>query len=97
MGAAPRGLCRYCGRAVVWVVTEAGARMPIDPMPTRAGNIVPITRHQGTRARVLTTEAQLDPAYADQQRYMPHAATCPKMPGQRRSHERSSSNEDGAS
>lgn len=72
-----RGLCRYCGRPVVWVRTEGGKTMPIDPMPNPAGNVVAQGAPDGgARARVLTTVMSNDPAYAGRDRFMPHAASC---------------------
>lgn len=32
--------CRSCGVEVVWVVTEAGKKMPVDAKPTEKGNLL---------------------------------------------------------
>lgn len=32
--------CRSCGAPVIWALTEAGKRIPVDPEPMAGGNIV---------------------------------------------------------
>lgn len=46
------GRCRGCGRPVMWVVTEKGRRMPLDPRPSEQGNVV-IDPEEDNVARVF--------------------------------------------
>lgn len=65
----------HCGRVVRWVVTEADRRLPIDPEPHPAGNIVPVVTEAGVRARVLGG-GQL-PVEPPAKAYRSHYVTCP--------------------
>lgn len=31
--------CRHCARPIVWALTDAGARMPVDPAPVAGGEL----------------------------------------------------------
>lgn len=86
--------CKYCGAPILWVRTTDGKTMPIDPDPTRYGNVVAEEGTDGPRARVLTTSMVTDPSYAGHRRYTPHFATCPKLPKGRHRAGGSSTDED---
>jgi hypothetical protein len=58
--------CTGCGAAIVWVVTEAGKRMPVDAKPEKRvvlDDVHPVG--EGPRARVVDT-------------YVSHFVTCPE-------------------
>lgn len=63
--------CHSCGAPIVWVHTEAGKRMPIDPEPVDGGNLI-LDRRDGPRVTVAT-EGNLPPCG-----YVSHFATCPQ-------------------
>jgi hypothetical protein len=64
-----------CGRLIMWVLTEGGKRMPVDPEPADDGNVVLARQDDGTvRARVLTGS---DPIVEGRLTYRPHHRTCP--------------------
>lgn len=75
----PASACRYCGRQIRWVETEAGRRMPINRDPDPAGNVVII----GGRARVLSVPDAMART-GTSGRFMPHHATCTGKPRSRR-------------
>lgn len=63
--------CRSCGAPIVWVITEAGKRMPIDREPHPDGNVIPSVDLDGkVRARVVT-------APFDGNAWRSHFVTCP--------------------
>lgn len=64
--------CRSCGAPVVWVRTEAGRPMPLDPEPTPTGNVI-YTDEADRRVKVVGTA---DDLFATD-RYVSHFATCP--------------------
>jgi hypothetical protein len=68
-------VCNRCGQAVVWTVTAAGARQPVDPAENLAGNVAVYADATGRyRSRAITRERPtLEHA---EWRAMPHAATC---------------------
>ena len=68
--------CGTCGAEITWAMTERGARMPLDPMPTPRGNVV--YNDDGT-VRILgaATSTALP-------RFLPHWATCPAPPPRRK-------------
>lgn len=65
--------CRDCQAPVRYVATPTGRRMCIDVDPTPTGNVVILDG----LARVLTAD-QLAQRNQPAQRWMPHAATCPR-------------------
>ncbi|MEU3600904.1 hypothetical protein ABZ714_19595 [Streptomyces sp. NPDC006798] len=67
--------CPRCGRPVLWTVTAAGRRLPVNPGPDPAGNAAVYTDATGrVRSRALTTLRPV-PEHAEW-RAMPHPATC---------------------
>lgn len=61
--------CRSCGAPIVWCVTPAGNRMPVDADPSPRGNLV----LEGELARVVPAPDLLD----RRPRHTSHFATCP--------------------
>lgn len=80
-----RGTCSSCGARVLWVVTRAGERMPLDPDPFVDGEVL-LERHgDETYALVSPVPAVnedqlqlLDDVPRDPRpRYRSHWRTCP--------------------
>lgn len=75
--------CRSCHAQIIWVVTEAGRKMPLDPEPTEAGKVIIRMgpHHEQAVAHVETAEetvARLKAAIpAARTAYIPHHASCP--------------------
>jgi hypothetical protein len=61
--------CRSCGAAIIWAVTETGKRMPVDAIPSDAGNIL--------LADGIAVIAKNDDTAADNELHTSHFATCP--------------------
>ncbi len=71
--------CRWCGADIFFAETEKGRRIPVDPKPTAAGNLV--LMHEGGRTLALS----FSPAsHAGRDRYISHFATCPHAGEHRR-------------
>lgn len=68
-----RTTCTACGAPLVWVVTVGGRRMPLDPDPHPAGNVVRVAGRTGPRARVLTGGEMP----AQETAWRAHFTTCP--------------------
>lgn len=63
--------CRQCGHSLLWIKTEAGKPIPLDPNPVEyGGNIV----LRDNVAHVLKKGEPTDP---DEPRYRAHFVTCP--------------------
>lgn len=63
--------CRSCGAPMRWVETSAGRRMPLDPDPSSAGNVV---IEADGKARVLPP---VEAARYTGEKFTSHFATCP--------------------
>ena len=66
--------CKACEAPIVWAVTKAGKRMPVDVTPTEDGNVLlfPMADRQ-----VLAIVFSLDEARAkSRERFKSHFATC---------------------
>ena len=69
--------CRSCGQKILWAITPANKRMPLDPTPVPDGNIVLVTRGEFL-SPLAVTGASGSP------RYKSHFATCPNAAQHRR-------------
>lgn len=80
LGRFDRARCRSCAAPIVWAVTTAHRRMPLDPTPDPAGNVVMTaaieTDDDGRLLPVVRVLHDGDTHYGD--RYRPHFATCPR-------------------
>lgn len=67
--------CSACLAPIRWEITEGDRRIPLDPTPDPAGNVIIVPgKRGGVRARVLTG-AQLP---AQGEAYRAHWVTCPE-------------------
>lgn len=69
------GACRTCGQPVRWVRTTRGRQMPLDPLPTIAGNV----RLRPSGSTVLAFVSGNQDLPLEQPAFRAHAATCPRM------------------
>lgn len=71
--------CRSCCAPVLWTITEAGERMPVDPDPVADGNLVLSVRLAGTDAEHLRSRAfaPLFDRHLQAHRFRSHFASCP--------------------
>jgi hypothetical protein len=77
--------CNTCLARILWTVTAAGRRMPVNADPDPAGNTAVHTDVTGRhKSRALTAERPT--LEGSEWRAMPHAATCtaPRPPAPRR-------------
>lgn len=76
--------CRSCHAEVVWAVTSAGKRMPVDPQPTDDGNMI-LTEDDPPQALVVPTgQAALFAVGTGAHRFTSHFVTCPDADQHRR-------------
>lgn len=75
--------CRDCGAPIVWALTEADRRMPVDFDPAEGGAVELYTEHfpdgspvEPGVARVRQIPAERHPSSPA---WWPHWATCPKI------------------
>jgi hypothetical protein len=78
-----RTICSSCKSPVWWAITTAGKRMPMDPAPTDAGNMIIIDRDQP--APIVKALRPREAVAPDVPRYVSHFATCPNSRAHRRS------------
>lgn len=71
--------CTGCGKEIEWALTlKNGRRIPLDPLPSLAGNLIGAERTAAGVLVVATIEPHTDPAAR-----VPHFATCTKKPKRR--------------
>lgn len=63
--------CRSCGAEIIWVTTENGKRMPLDPHPHPKGSVLVY----GEQAFVISAKGRAD---VREPLYLPHHMTCPQ-------------------
>jgi hypothetical protein len=68
----PSAPCRSCGARIVWAVTAAGRRMPLDPDPDAGGTIRVHLSEGGDLLAVIGGADDGRPLYRS------HFATCPQ-------------------
>ncbi len=74
--------CRTCQADVVWAVTAAGKRMPVDAEPVPEGNVALVELDGGqVHATVL---AEGEALLTDEPLYLSHFVTCPDADTHRR-------------
>jgi hypothetical protein len=71
--------CRSCGSSILWGVTPAGKRIPLDIGFSEAGNLTPVGKLPDGAVRVRPQQPGDGPA-----RYVSHFATCPEAGSWRR-------------
>ncbi|MGH3627232.1 MAG: hypothetical protein ACREN2_05725 [Candidatus Dormibacteria bacterium] len=67
--------CKSCGEPIMWVITEAGAKMPLDVTPSDAGTVL-LTAHTPPIARVVSPGRRHACQYTGQKFYVTHFSTC---------------------
>lgn len=77
-------VCRSCGAAVVFGITSAGRRMPIDTLPNPAGNVLIVGKADAVYAPLLQVRRKDDPVRDDDVVYASHFQTCPAAREHRR-------------
>lgn len=76
MSVIPTRTCDRCGLQIGWVTTVEGRRMPIDPEPNEAGNV--IVRRQGRGGKLIAEVLNRSKPRPQGVAFMPHFATCGK-------------------
>jgi hypothetical protein len=84
-----RGTCRSCGAPILWVKTEAGKAIPLDPDPIEGGNIIISVQGRGVEVAHVETEIEKRarlacPIPAGRTAFISHFATCPQAKKWRR-------------
>lgn len=72
--------CRSCGDPVIWAVTKAGKRIPVDPDVSETGNIA---LRRGTRGQIVAVVSRTP---VNQGR-LSHFVTCPNAQKHRKTEE----------
>lgn len=72
--------CRSCGARLIWCLTEAGNRMPVDAEPVEDGNLAMFmvggTPHCKALPKIDHADEDLMAAVLPVERYKSHFATC---------------------
>lgn len=69
--------CRGCQQPIRWAHTTAGRPIPLDPRPNPCGPMAYVSTVSGWRVKQFPPGMLAGMAAAE--RWMPHAATCPKL------------------
>ena len=73
------GVCRNCGRQIMWIKTKAGKNMPVNPQ------FVNYLEVRGGRERIVTSDGRVvvgekcEPKESKEIGYISHFATCKKI------------------
>lgn len=77
--------CRWpdggCGRRILWAITAYGNRQALDAAPVDDGPVAAYRTGPRTWAARSLTAAGAPAAAPHEHRFMPHAATCPRVAG----------------
>lgn len=68
--------CKSCGAKIIWAVTLAGKRMPVDAQSSERGNVELYDEGDHIRA-LIVNDATLFDDLAARPRHLPHFVTCP--------------------
>ena len=79
--------CSSCGARVEWAKTDKGRRIPLDPAPNAAGNLIIVGNERKLRVMHALRKDEDPPPIVP--RYTTHFTTCPNA-GEHRKPERSS-------
>lgn len=72
-------LCRSCSAPIVWCLTAAGKRIPVDRVPVAGGNLKLTVEADGTTRAEAAGEPELFASFdEDDRRYVAHFTTCPE-------------------
>lgn len=66
--------CRSCGADIVWAVTAAGKRMPVDAEPVPEGNVALVDLASGEIHATVLGEGEA--LLAEEPLHLSHFATC---------------------
>jgi len=77
-----RGRCRSCKAPIIWVKTEKGLRMPVDPEPVSNGNL--LLRQRLYHIPLALYISKANKPSPEEKRYVSHFATCPEAEKHRR-------------
>ncbi|MEV5710096.1 hypothetical protein [Actinoallomurus sp. NPDC052274] len=73
--------CSECGEPIIWAITQAGAKQPLNPRPDLDGSVLAYKDALGAwRSRSLSAISDDTPRHPLERPYMPHAATCTPRP-----------------
>ena len=70
--------CSSCGAPIIWTLTTAGSRMPVDAVKVDGGHYLVVDGTVGTTPRVIYAKDIEGPGYVS------HFATCPTAAKHRR-------------
>jgi hypothetical protein len=68
--------CGSCQQEIRWVTTENGRYMPLDPQPTKDGNVVKVASDAPNEALAHVLRKDEEPPVGTQ-RFTAHWVTCP--------------------
>ncbi len=80
------GRCGTCNSRVIWTLTAAEKRMPVDPDPATEGNLLLVPSQTGRHVRsIVLRDRGLETAAArGEPLHLSHFATCPQADKHRR-------------